>query len=199
MKTRKLLLFALFALMFSVHFCGCITQKTVTRWLNEHPTEAAGYCADEFPPDTSTRVIYDSVDSKAYEEAYWELARYSDSLFNQLEDARNSFTPTANNPCPPAVNLDSLRKAVDKEIRTRLTPCKDSIKVVETTVIDRARERQLQGKLDAKDGVISERDKRITELETKVKGLRKWPWMFWGLVALIAVYVLLKLRLKLPI
>lgn len=206
MKTQKLLLFGLFALLFIIGCFGCITQNKVTRWLREHPTEAAGYCADEFPPDTTTRIIFDSVDTKAYEAAYWDMARYADSLFNQIEDSRNAFKPTPTQPCPPLVNLDSLRKAVDKEIRKRLTPCKDSIKVVETTVIDRARERQLLGeieqlrkKLEDKDKTISERDKTNGEKDKKIKSLSKWPWLFWGLVALLVVYILLKLRLKLPI
>jgi hypothetical protein len=57
---------------------------------------------------------------------------------------------------------------------------------------------QLQGKLDEKDITITARDKRITELEVKVKGLTKWPWLFWALVALIGGYTFLKLRYKLP-
>lgn len=195
---KKIILGGLFLLIISAHFCSCITEKKVNSWLNDHPTKAAGYCADKFPPDTTTRVITDSVDTKAYEAAYWEMARYADSLFNQLEERREAFRPTPGNPCPPYTNLDSLRKAVDIQIRRRLTPCKDSIQKVVYTVIDKAREKQLLGKLDEKDVIVSARDKRITELEAKNNRLKKWPWLFWALVVAIGGYVLLKLRFKLP-
>lgn len=181
-----------------VCFSSCISQKKVNSWLDDHPTEAAGYCADKYPPDTTTQVIIDTVDTGAYEAAYWGMARYADSLFNEIEKSRNNFKPTPGNPCPPLVNLDSLRKAVDFEIRRRLTPCKDSIQKVIYTVVDKARETQLQGKLNEKDGVISARDKRITELEAKNKQLKKWPWLFWGLLALAGLYTFLKFRFKLP-
>jgi hypothetical protein len=174
---------------------ACVTQKKVSTWLNDHPTAAAGYCADKFPPDTTSRVITDSVDTKAYEAAYNGMATYADGLFMQLKQARESFKATPRQPCPPVMNLDSLRRAVDAQIRVRLIPCKDSIKVVTTTVVDRAREIQLQGTIDEKDATIMARDKRVTELE----GLRKWPWMFWGLVALLGLYVFVKIRYKLPV
>jgi hypothetical protein len=186
-------------LMFYMALTSCMTQSKVNRWNNDHPIQAAGYCADNFPPDTLTRVITDSIDTKAYEQAYTGLAQYADSLFMQLKQQRESFKATPQAPCPPAVNLDSLRKAVDVEIRKRLTPCKDSIKVVNHTVVDRAREKQMQGKLDEKDAIISTRDKRNTELEADNKALKKWPWLFWILVVLIGGYTFLKLRFKLPI
>lgn len=186
------------AIILLLCFCSCISQKKVNNWLDDHPTDAAGYCADKFTPDTITRVITDSVDLKAYEAAYLAMSWYADSLLNHLEDRRNAFVPTVDHPCPPAVNLDSLRKAVDIQIRKRLTPCKDSIKKVVYTVVDKAREKQLQGKIDEKDGIISTRDKRNSELEKKVKGLRKWPWMFWGLVAMVGLYKFLKIRFKFP-
>lgn len=167
--------------------------------MNEHEAAAVGYCADHFPPDTSTRVIFDGLDTAAYEAAYWEMARYADSLFNQLEADRNAFKPTPESPCPPPVNLDSLRKAVDVQIRKRLIPCKDSVKTVIKTIVDDAKVKHLQFKIDEKDAIISARDKRITELETKAASLKKWVWWFWGLVVVIAGYVVLKLRFKLLI
>lgn len=193
MRRQKLL-----TLLLTVSFCSCITERKVKRWLNEHPTEAAGYCADEFPPDTTAQVIYDTVDTKAYYKAYQQLNGYADSLFDQLQQERNRFVPTPAAPCPPQVNIDSLRTVVDKEIRKRLIPCKDDVKYIKYTVVDKAREKQLQGKLDEKDGVISARDKRITEQEAKIKGQKKWFWFFWSLVALIGVYAIIKFKLKLP-
>jgi hypothetical protein len=182
-------------ILFILILSGCITQSKVNTWLNDHPTAAAGYCADKFPPDTTSRVVTDSIDTQAYEAAYNGMASYADSLFMQLKKARESFKATPQRPCPPAMNLDSLRKAVDAEIRRRLIPCRDTVKVVTNTVVDRAREKQLQGIIDQKDSTITARDKRITEME----GLRKWVWMFWGLVTLLGLYAFVKIRYKLPV
>jgi hypothetical protein len=182
-------------LLLCVLLTSCVTEKKVNRWLNEHETEAAGYCADNFPPDTVTKTVVENIDSAGYFDAYMGMSTYADSLFWRLDSMKRNATPER----PYRLNMDSLRKAVDKEIRKRLKPCIDTVKVVTNTVIDRAREVQLSGKLNEKDGTISARDKRITELEGKVKSKNKWVWMFWGLVVLIVGYTVLKLRFKLPI
>lgn len=173
---------------------SCITEKKVNSWLKDHKTEAAGYCADNFPPDTITRTVVNNIDSAGYYDAYMNMSYLADSLFYRLDSLTQSATPE--HPYKP--NIDSLRKIVDKEIRSRLKPCIDTIKVVTNTVIDRAREMQLQGKINEKDATISARDKRITEQEAQLKRLKKWPWLFWLLVGLIGGYTILKLRYKLP-
>lgn len=185
-------------LLIAMLFTSCMTQKNAERWLNEHPTEAAGYCAATFPPDTTAQIVSSEPDSSGYKEAYESLSHLADSIFYRL-DSLQHVPATIDKPCPPRVNLDSLRKVVDREIRKRLTPCVDSIQFVYTTVIDRAKERHLQGKLDEKDAVISARDKRITELEEKVKAKIKWVWMFWILVVAVGGYVFLKVKKVLPI
>lgn len=174
---------------------SCLTQKKVNNWLDDHEQEAAGYCATKFPPDTLTKTVIENIDSAGYFDAYMNMSYLADSLMSEIE--RKAATATPDNPYKP--NIDSIRRVVDKEIRKRLKPCIDTVKVVTNTVIDRARERQLRGVIDEKDKVISARDKRITELEAKVKAKNKWVWMFWILVALAGGYTLLKLRFKLPI
>jgi hypothetical protein len=188
----------IFIILLAIYFTSCMTENKVNRWNDNHEAQAAGYCADKFPPDTTTRVITDSVDTKAYEAAYNGMATYADSLFMQLKQQRESFKASPQAPCPPAVNLDSLRKAVDAEMRKRLAPCKDSIQKVTYTVVDKAREKQLQGKLDEKDGTITARDKTISQKDKTIDGLKKWPWLFWILISLIGAYTFLKLRFKLP-
>lgn len=184
--------------IFCIAFASCVTENKVNRWNDDHPTAAAGYCAVKFPPDTTIMVITDSVNTKAYEAAYNGMAAYADSLFMQLKQQRESFKATPQQPCPPAVNLDSLRKAVDAEIRKRLAPCKDSIQKVVYTVVDKAREKQMRGMLDEKDVTIGARDKTISQKDNTIDGLKKWPWLFWALIVLIGGYTFLKLRFKLP-
>lgn len=178
-------------------FTSCISQKKVNRWLDEHPTDAAGYCADNFPPDTTDRIQFIAVDSSGYEQAYSNMATYADSLFYRLDSIQNApRSPLA--PCPPKINLDSLRKDVDREIRRRLIPCVDSIVHVNHIVIDKAQERHLRGVIEQKDATITARDNRITQLEGKVKARDKWIWLFFTLAALNGLYVLLKLKRKIP-
>jgi hypothetical protein len=181
-------------ILLTIFFTSCITQKKVNRWNNDHPIQAAGYCADNFPPDTITRTVTQNIDSAGYYDAYMNMAGLADSLFYRLDSLTHAATPE--HPYKP--NIDSIRKVVDAEIKRRLKPCVDTVKVVTNTVIDRAREKQLQGKLDEKDAIITARDKRISELEVQVKVLKKWCWYFWIAVALIGVYTFLKLRFKLP-
>lgn len=178
-------------------FTSCVTQRRVKSWLDNHPTEAAGYCADKFPPDTTTKTIFQQVDSSGYNEANSRLSSYADSLFYRL-DSLQHVAPTKDRPCPHVINLDSLRKEVDREVKRRLVPCVDSVQHVYHTVINRARETQLQGIIEQKDKTIGARDKRITELETKVKAGKKWFWLFWAVVALIGLTIFLRLKRKLP-
>jgi hypothetical protein len=182
-------------LIITLLFTSCLTEKKVAKWNDEHKTQAAKYCADTFPPDTLTKTVFKNVDSSGYYDAYMDMAKLADSLFWQLDSLIHAATPDK----PYKPNIDSLRKIVDKEIRKRLKPCVDSVMHITHTVVDKAREKYLQGTLDEKDGIISARDKRITELEGIVKAKRKWVWMFWILVVLACGYALLKLRFKLPI
>lgn len=177
-----------------VALSSCLSEKKVNRWLNEHEQQAAGYCGKKFPPDTLTRTVIENTDSSGYYDAYMNMAGLADSLFYRLDSLQN--LPPGER---PKINIDSIRKVVDKEIRRRLQPCIDTTIRITYTIRDRAKEIELQGKLDGKDNVISDRDKRITELEGKVKVKNKWVWMFWIAVVLIVGYTVLRLRGKLPI
>jgi hypothetical protein len=185
-------------IFFLIMIASCITQKEVNTWLNDHKREAAGYCADNFPPDTTARVVTDSVDTAAYEAAYQGMEHYADSLFMELKRRRESYIPTPQAPCPPSVNLDSLRKAVDAEMRKRLAPCKDSLQKIVYTVVDKARERQLQGKLDENEAIRIQQQKDLLKTIDRLDKTKKWPWLFWLLVALIGGYTFIKIRYKLP-
>lgn len=182
-----LFIISAFALM-----CSCTTQRKATNWFDDHPVIAAGYCSLKYPPDTVTRKEFKNVDSSGYEEAYNNMSHYADSLFYRLDSLQHA-RQAAGLPCP-SLNLDSLRKEVDKEIRRRLKPCVDSVTHIFHTVVDMAKVKELEGKLGQKDATITERDKTITELQKKVKDKNKWIWMFWGLLLLLGLYAVLKLK-----
>jgi hypothetical protein len=118
----------------------------------------------------------------------------ADSLFWKL-DSLQHLPPDKRS----QINIDSLRKVIDKEIRKRLKPCVDSVKVVTSTVVDRAREVTLKYIIDEKDKVITSLQKDNQELTERLKAKRKWVWMFCGLLLLIGVYVFAKIRFKLPL
>lgn len=176
-------------------FTSCVTQKKVNSWLDDHKTEAAGYCADNFPPDTITRTVTQNIDSAGYYDAYMNMSYLADSLFYRLDSLIHSATP--DNPYKP--NIDSLRKIVDKEIRKRLKPCIDTVIHVTHTVVDKARETQLRGLVDKKDFVIAKMQVRADERENKIRSQRKWFFLFWGLVVAAGIYAFAKVRYKLPI
>lgn len=175
-------------------FTSCVTQKKVNNWLDNHPMEAAGYCADNFPPDTVTRTVVENIDSAGYYDAYMNMSYLADSLFFRLDSIQH--LPPGNR---PKINIDSLRKIVDKEIRKRLKPCIDTVIHVTHTVVDKARETQLRGLVDKKDFVIAEMQVKANERESKIKSQRKWFFLFWGLVVAAGIYAFVKVRYKLPI
>jgi hypothetical protein len=174
---------------------SCITEKKVNRWLDEHKTKAAGYCADNYPPDTLTKTIIENIDSAGYYDAYMGMSTYADILFWRLDSMKRNATPER----PYKVNMDSLRRVVDKEIRQRLKPCIDTVKVVTNTVVDMARVKYLQGTIDMKDHAMAEMQVMANERENKIRSQRKWFWLFWVLIIIIGGYTFLKLRFKLPI
>lgn len=176
-------------------FTSCLTESKVNKWNDEHKMQAAKYCADTFPPDTITTTVFKNVDSSGYYDAYMNMAAMADSLFWKLDSLTHAATPE--HPYKP--NIDSLRKIVDKEIRKRLKPCVDSVKVITHTVIDMARVKQLQGLVDKKDFVIAVMQVKANERDSKIHSQRKWFWLFWVLVVLIGGYTFLKIRFKLPI
>ena len=179
-------------------FMGCITQQKAKRWMNEHPQDAAGICAGQFPTDTTSKWIITAPDTSKYHTAYNDLSRYANDLLDSIVTMREVFKPTPQQPCPPPVNIDSLRKAIDKEIRKRLMPCKDSTREVIYTVPDKPKEKHLQDISDAKDQTISKRDNTITQLNNQIIGLKKYKTIVWVVIGLIALYIFLKLRFKLP-
>lgn len=189
MSKAPLILFAL-AFLFS----GCLTQKKVNTWLDDHKAKAATYCHTNFPVDTLNTSIFKYVDSNGYKNVYTGVAVYADSLLWKLDSITRVATPDK----PYKPNIDSLRTAIDKEIRKRLKPCIDSVVYIKSTVIDHAREAMLQGLNDEKDAIVTGQQKTIQQLTEKTIEQRKWFWLFWGLVALNGLYVFAKIRFKLP-
>jgi hypothetical protein len=177
---------------------SCITQKKAESWMDRNELKAAGYCANKFPPDTITRLTFMEPDTSKYHNAVLGVLGFADSLINVIKSQRAEFVATVQHPCPPLIDLDSLRRVIYAEVKRAALPCKDSIRRIVNTVVDRAREKQLVGIIDHKDATITARDATVTELRADLKAAQKWKWIFWSIVAAVGIYVFLKLRFKLP-
>lgn len=175
-------------------FTSCITQRKVTRWNLEHPTQAAKYCADNFPPDTITRTETTTIDSTGYNQVNTDLQKLADSMLLELKKKTEAATPAA----PYHPNIDSIRMVLKREIQKSIKPCVDSIKIVTHTIVDNARVKYLQGTIDEKDGTITKLQGQNAGLQDKLSAARKWVWWFWILVTAIGVYVFLKLKKFIP-
>ncbi len=176
-------------------FASCVTQKKAERWMNEHETEAAGYCSTKFPAQEKTVTVTKEADTAKFLEAYDNLEHTLDSALSELRRKAESATPE--NPYRP--NIDSIRKVLISDLRRGLKPCKDSTITIIKTVVDRARERYLQGLIDQKDKTITDLQRQNAGLQDKLVGARKWAWYFWILIGAIGIYTFLRIKYKLKI
>ena len=181
---------------------GCTTQKKATKWFDDNRKAAAKYCAVKFPVLEKTDTAF-VIDSAGYEAAYWELWKYADSLLTTV--SKDTQYIERNN-----VNIDSLRKVIALQIREKVKPCIDSVKVVTKTVLDTKQLDVANGVIDdlekelkGKDATISKRDDRITVLEGKISAKNKALWIAWVIVIFLLVWMnrklLVRLITKLPI
>lgn len=175
-------------------FCSCMSQRKVTSWLNNHPTEAAGYCADRFPIKEVTDTLY-LVDSSDYAKAYEELVRYTDSLTQVALDRRPDtvlHNSIAYITVPPSKKLiDSIRASVAVQLKRSLKPCIDSSRTIIRVQENTARVKELEG-------ISRDKDRIIIDQVQRIKWQVRWIWWFWILVAINGAYVLLKVRKIIP-
>lgn len=104
--------------LFIILLASCTTQNKVTQWLNQHPTEAATYCADKFPPIIThdTSYVHDTIINT-------ELIALIDSMYIQTHDT------------------------LYKVIKAKIKPCISTTTTITKTVIDSARIVAINGKL----------------------------------------------------
>lgn len=168
MRTNKLLsVSAIMCAAILMILSSCTTQKKVTRWLNEHPNEAAKYCADEFPIKESSDTAF-VIDSAGYEAAYWELWHYADSLLNERSKVEHD-----------TAFIEKIRESIKTEIKWKLRPCIDSVKVVTKTVENTAKVKYLTAKIDEQISIITNMNNRNNELQQKITEKNRLLWIMW--------------------
>ncbi len=172
---------------------SCTNLKKATTYLDKNRVEAAKYCLDRFPliEKTDTLFVRDSAD---YDSVINDLLQYSDSLLVEL----------SKKPSYERIDIDSLRKVLAIQIREKVKPCIDNIKVVEKTVIDTRQLEiangvigDLEKSLKGRDATISERDKTITSLQEDYSSVKKQR--NWLIIALILSALWITKRLWLPL
>lgn len=184
MKIKKLL--SVGAIMLGVilmTLSSCTTQKKVTRWLNEHPDQAAKYCANEFPVKEAVDTLY-TIDSAGYESAYWELWRYADSLLNERSKVEHD-----------TAFIERIRENIKTEIRYKLKPCIDSSKVIVKTVENTAKVKYLTGKIDEQISIITNMYNRNNELDKKLSNRTNYLWISLLIILCLSLYITRKLWL----
>lgn len=104
--------------LFIILLASCTTQSKVIQWLDKHPTEAATYCSDKFPPIIThdTSYVHDTTINT-------ELVAYIDSMYIETHDT------------------------LYKVIKAKIKPCISTTTTITTTVIDSARIVAINGKL----------------------------------------------------
>lgn len=179
---------------------GCITESKVKRWNDKHPEAYAKGCADAFPVIAKIDSVV-TVDSSAYIQAYIDLMIYADSLLNEMQKHSTDTLYV------PSIKADAkLREQIEKEVRRRLKPCVDSVKVITITVPDSARVKELMLKNSRIKDSLMVRDLKIVTMSDEITQFNKdkksikivfgWlllaiasKWWFWVVVFLFIVYV----------
>jgi hypothetical protein len=173
--TAYALAFALVCWVFATFFASCTTQRKVEKWNDKHPVKAAAYCTETFPViewikyrDTT---LFDTV-LKPGETRIDTVITKGDTVIIKRE-------------CPPS---QTITKTVtkEKEIRVR----------------DSAWALMLMDNINQLEGISADKDKEIAIAKDRLGEAKKsrnwWMWaclLTWGVCAL---YVVLKLRAKLP-
>lgn len=157
---------------------SCTTQKKATKYFDEHPKDAADYCAVKFPVKETIDTIYSGIDSADYELAYREVWEYADSLLNELGKKPGEVVIYQGDTIyvPSVKANDRLRKEIEKELRKKLRPCIDSVKVITKTVENTAKVTSLQITVQE---LSADRDK------WKAKSYAQRRLIFWLFAVLI--------------
>jgi hypothetical protein len=171
------LVFAIICVVFGTLVSGCTTQKKVQKWNDKHQVKAAAYCATRFPPIEWTRERVDTLlDTITITQPLYVF----DTLYVEGD------TVVLKTKCPPS---QTITKTVTKEKEVRV---RDSA----LTVL-------LQGNIEQLEGISADKDKEIAIAKDRLGEAKKsrnwWMWaalLTWGVIAL---YVVLKMRTKLPI
>lgn len=126
---KNLFFFVVFGFMVS-----CQPGKRAVKYFDANPAKGADWCAVNFPAlPVDTTITYQS-DSSQYHEAIVSLVGLVDSLLNN----RDTVTIEGKEYILVKANVDSIRSALSKEIKSKLKPCVDKIEIRTITKIDNA-------------------------------------------------------------
>jgi hypothetical protein len=160
-------------------FASCATQKNAEKWANKKPVKAAAWATKKWPPVEWIKYRDTSIVDTVLQPGESRL----DTIF--LEREGRTDTVILKRECPPSQTI-TRTVTKEKEIRVR-----DSAWAV-----------LLQGNIEQLEGISADKDKEIAIAKDKLGEAKKsrnwWMWaclITWGVIAL---YVVLKLRAKIP-
>lgn len=151
-------------------------------------------CMEVFPVVPKI-VIVEKTDTVMDQEAVINLSKKLTTALKQLDECKDSKGNL--------VNLDSFKTAITKEVEKDCKPV-TIVKTVtkEITIPDtvqavywRKTSEALTKESAVKDGQIKELKEQITEAKQKK---RQYQWSFYGLIGLVALYILGRIKRVIP-
>ena len=170
-------------LFFVLLLVGCINEKKVAKWNDDHAVQSAKYCATRFPFTPIIDTIFVDVDSSGYFDAYNGAVKINDSLIDLLSQKPDTVHLI------DSINVDSLRFVLRKKLKLALRPCIDSVKTIVIKQIDSSRLLLLTHQIDSLNEsnnglklLVDAKDSKISNQFTTI--VKLW-------VALILFFIIL--------
>lgn len=160
-KCMKLFLLALLFLVVVSVVLSCTNQRKVQRWNNEHPQEAAQYCADQFPAKDSISIV-DSV--------------HFDTLYVENETVlRDSFY----------ILGDTVVKIVDKKCQPAQVITQHHTKSVYVLRVDSAAHAALRLAANKEQAARQKAEQKLMAAKDKLNWWKIACIITWSLLAVI--------------
>lgn len=186
-------------LLLGIVTLGCLTQKKVVRWNNDHPLEAAEYAADHFPCKASDTTIIDATDSTAFlasimqlEDLLQEELTAHDSLLSLLDGADSSCDKYR----PMVFALSQRNRILEEQIKN-VQPVVQW-RTREITTIDSSKAQATRLRNSELEKQVNDQDREILQLKGTSK-TRLWMLISSGILNSLLLFLLFKTKkFKLP-
>lgn len=172
---------------------GCVNQKKVTRWNNEHARQAAEYAEKHFPCQPGdTTVISNFIDSAAYNQSIVELNESLDVL-NEINDSLLYRLLNIDTSCKQYVSVISRLQKKAEDLQYQVKHVKPTVVTVEKvhTVIDSAKAVATRLMNDELVTENNDQEKQIIQWKGTAR-IRLWMLISSGLANLLLAFFLFK-------
>lgn len=166
-----------------VTLMGCVNEKKVAKWNDNHLDKSAKYCATKFPFTPIIDTIFMDVDSSAYFDAYAQAIKINDSLIDLLMKKPDTIRII------DSIKIDSVRIVFRNKLKSALKPCVDSTKTIIIKQIDSARLFVLNHQIDSLSESNSILKQSIEKKDSKISDQSMTIIKLW--VAIVLLFIIL--------